>query len=322
MTEKILEVKNVTKNFKIGKGLFNRNKQVLQAVSDGSFEVYKNKTLGVVGESGCGKSTTGKLIMRLEEPDEGEILFNDRNILDLSHNQMKSIRKDIQMIFQDPYASLNPQMTILETVKFSLMVHGYSKSDQRDKALEMLEMVGISKQVAQKYPSSLSGGQRQRVAIARALVLNPQFVVADEPVSALDKSIQAQVLNLLEKLKDEFSLSMIFISHDLNVIEYVSDYVMVMYLGKVVEYGPAEEVYKEQLHPYTQALVKSSPSMTRDRKKSFYVIEGEIPSPIHPPSGCRFRTRCPFAFDRCAQEVPELIHKKGEHKVSCFLYDS
>jgi len=320
MPRKILEVKNLSKNFRIGRGLLKKQQQTLQAVTNGSFIVYENKTLGVVGESGCGKSTTGRLIMRLEEADEGEIIFNDQNILGLPNKTMKLMRKNMQMIFQDPYASLNPHMTILESVEYPLKVHGINSTDRKAKSIEMLEMVGISKKLSGKYPNSFSGGQRQRVSIARALVLNPQFIVADEPVSALDKSIQAQVLNLLEDLKENFSLSMMFISHDLNVIEYVSDYVMVMYLGKIVEYGPVDDIFSNPLHPYTQALIKSSPSMKRGEKSSIYVIKGELPSPINPPSGCRFRTRCPHVFDKCSQQEPKLMSVNGEHQISCFLH--
>ena len=320
MEKAILQVRNLSKTYRVGDGWPKGRAKLLHAVSDVSFDVGERKTLGVVGESGCGKSTTGRLIMRLENPDRGQILFMGGDFLALRGRRLKRARKEIQMVFQDPYSTLNPQMTIVDNVRYPLLVHGVPPREAREQALDMLERVGISRRLAVQYPDGLSGGQRQRVAIARALVLRPSFVIADEPVSALDKSIQAQVLNLLEELKENFALSMMFISHDLSVIEYISDYVMVMYLGKVVEYGPTAEVYDKPLHPYTQALIQASPSLSRGRKSLIGVIQGEIPSPLDPPSGCRFRTRCPYATARCAAEEPAPTPVGGDRTVACFLH--
>jgi oligopeptide/dipeptide ABC transporter ATP-binding protein len=319
----ILEVKDISKIF-YNKNFLGKVKSSVSAVNHVSFSLETQQTFGIVGESGCGKSTLARLILRLIDADYGEVNYNKENILKLSGPRMREFRKNIQMVFQDPFSSLNPQMTLLDNVAFSLWVNGVPKDDGRQRAYKYLDAVGISKSLAGRYPQSLSGGQRQRVAIARALVLEPKIVIADEAVSALDKSIQAQVLNLFQDLQKDFSLSMIFISHDLNVVELMSDKVMVMYLGNVVEIAPAEELYAKPYHPYTQALFKSSPSLDVSNRKleQHKLLEGDLPSPLNPPSGCRFRTRCPMASVECSLNSPPLVEVNPEHYVSCILYEN
>ncbi|MBW4085206.1 ABC transporter ATP-binding protein [Paenibacillus sp. S150] len=316
----ILEVKQVSKTF-LTKNFVGKVKHVVSAVHDVSFDLPARKTFGIVGESGCGKSTLARLILRLIESDRGEIQYRDKDLIKLSKSQFKEYRKDIQMVFQDPYSSLNPKMTLLDNVAFSLWVGGASKAEGRSRAYRYLDAVGIPRSFAERYPQTLSGGQRQRVAIARALVLEPKILIADEAVSALDKSIQAQVLNLFRDLQQEFHLSMIFISHDLNVVQTMSDEVMVMYLGMVVERGPADQIYGSPYHPYTQALFNSAPSMeVNKRNLDHFNLTGELPSPLNPPSGCRFRTRCPFASESCASGIPKSVEVEPGHTVSCVLY--
>lgn len=319
----ILEVSSISKSFPV-KGGWGKAKGAVSAVKEVSFALQEQGTLGIVGESGCGKSTLARLLLRLIEPDAGEVRFRGSNILELKDSELQQIRQSMQMVFQNPYSSLNPKMTILDNVAFNLWVNGQSKQEARKRAHYYLEAVGLPRSYAGRYPHSLSGGQRQRVAIARALILEPPILIADEAVSALDKSVQAQVLNLFQDLKKEFSLSLLFISHDLNVVEYMSDEVMVMYLGTVVEKGPAERLYSSPYHPYTQALLNSAPSMevgvTTLNKHT--PIKGELPSPLNPPSGCRFRTRCNFAEERCAHQVPEPVKVGPGHEVSCFLYET
>jgi oligopeptide/dipeptide ABC transporter ATP-binding protein len=319
----ILEVNSVSKSFPI-KGLWGRTKGVVSAVDQVSLILKEQGTLGIVGESGCGKSTLARLLLRLIEPDLGEVRFRGQNILGLKESEMQHVRKNMQMVFQNPYSSLNPKMTILDNVAFNLWVNGESKQEARKRAHYYLDAVGLPVSYAGRYPNSLSGGQRQRVAIARALVLEPDILIADEAVSALDKSVQAQVLNLFQDLKKEFSLSLLFISHDLNVVEYMSNDVMVMYLGTVVEKGPADRLYSKPYHPYTQALMNSAPSMEVgiNTLNKHTPIKGELPSPLNPPSGCRFRTRCNFAEERCAQAVPRTIEVGPDHHVACFLYET
>jgi len=316
----VLEVKNLSKDF-ITKNFFGKPKQKVSAVSDVSFSLYEKKTFGVVGESGCGKSTLARLIMRLIEADQGEIIYKDANLLSLPKAEYKSIRRDIQMVFQDPFSSLNPKMSLLDNVAFSMWVNGVSPLEGRRIAYKYLDAVGIPRSFADRFPQMLSGGQRQRVAIARALVLEPKILIADEAVSALDKSIQAQVLNLFRDIQEEFSLSVIFISHDLNVVQLMSDEVMVMYLGMVVEQGSAEQIYNNPAHPYTQALFKSAPSMdVKEKKLEKFQMLGELPSPLNPPSGCRFRTRCPHAVEACALSMPNKVEVDKGHYVACTLY--
>ncbi|TDF92514.1 ABC transporter ATP-binding protein [Paenibacillus piri] len=321
--EPILEVAALSKSFPV-KGLWGKAKGEVSAVKEVSFALKEQGTLGIVGESGCGKSTLARLILRLIEPDLGEVRFRGQNIVGLKENEMRKIRQNMQMVFQNPYSSLNPKMTILDNVAFNLWVNGASKQEARKQAHSYLDAVGLPKSYAGRYPHSLSGGQRQRVAIARALIVEPDILIADEAVSALDKSVQAQVLNLFQDLKKQFSLSLLFISHDLNVVEYMSDEVMVMYLGTVVEKGPADRLYSNPYHPYTQALLNSAPSMevgvTTLNKHT--PIAGELPSPLHPPSGCRFRTRCKFAEERCTHNVPRTTEVGQGHQVACLLYET
>jgi peptide/nickel transport system ATP-binding protein len=318
----ILRVKDLRKYFPVRGGLFHTVQARVKAVDGVSFDVQRGEILGIVGESGCGKSTTARLILRLIEPDDGEVRFEGQDTLTASSVELKAFRRQVQMVFQDPYSSLNPRMNIEDAVAFNALVHGYSRSEARAKAWDVLHKVGLrAEQFGRRYPHELSGGQRQRVNIARALVLDPKLVVLDEPVSSLDKSVQAQVLNLLQNLKSDLGLTYVFISHDLHVIEYLSDRVLVMYLGQIVELGSAEEVSAEPLHPYTQALFASAPSMNPDERIERPPLIGDPPNPINPPSGCRFRTRCPHAMDVCASATPPLL-PVGEtgRQVACYLF--
>lgn len=318
--EHILEVTDVSKTFPL-RGVFGQSKGGVSAVNGVSFTLKSKGTLGIVGESGCGKSTLARLIMRLIEPDQGQVRYKNEDLLKLGGSDLKKMRKRIQMVFQNPYSSLNPKLTILDNVAFPLWANGTGRAAASTQAYRYLDAVGLPKSYAAKYPHHLSGGQRQRVAIARALVLEPDIVIADEAVSALDKSVQAQVLNLFQDLKKEFDLSLIFISHDLHVVEYMSDDVMVMYLGGVVEKGPKEEVFANPRHPYTEALLKSVPSVDLAVRKApeTVLLKGDLPSPLNPPSGCRFRTRCIFAEARCAQNVPALVEVGEGHHTACLL---
>ena len=293
----------------------------MRAVDDISFDVAPGETLGIVGESGCGKSTLARLVLRLIEPDAGAVHFAGEDVRAASPARMKRLRRDMQLVFQDPYASLNPRMTIEDAVAFSLTVHGAPRAEARERAAALLDRVGLDPLLyGRRYPHELSGGQRQRVNIARALVLDPKLLVLDEPVSALDKSVQAQVLNLLQDLKVERALTYVLISHDLNVIEYVSDRILVMYLGHVVETGTAEALASDPKHPYTQALFASAPSMDPTRRMEQPPILGDPPNPIDPPSGCRFRTRCAHVMPRCAEGIPPSIAVARDHQVACYLY--
>ena len=319
--EAILQVRNLRKWFPLREGLLSRTRDSVKAVDGVSFDVYSGETLGIVGESGCGKSTTARCIPRLIRPDVGDMHFLDSDIMKAGRREMKRLRRDMQIVFQDPYTSLNPRMTIDDAVGFNMAVHGYSWKKARDRSWEVMEQVGLTPRMyARRYPHELSGGQRQRVNIGRALILNPKLVILDEPVSALDKSVQAQVLNLLLDLKQDLKLTYIFISHDLHVVEYVSDRVAVMYLGRVVETGPAEPLYSEPMHPYTRALLASVPTGDPDRRLESMPLSGDPPSPVNPPSGCRFRTRCQFVMDRCASEEPQLLAAGDGRQVACHLY--
>ena len=314
MSRPLLEARGLRKHFPLHGGVLQRTRAWVRAVDDVSFEVAPGETLGIVGESGCGKSTLARLILRLVEPED---------VRAASPSRMKRLRRDMQLVFQDPYASLNPRLTIEDAIAFSLLVHGTPRREARERARAILGRVGLDPGLhGRRYAHELSGGQRQRVNIARALVLDPRLLVLDEPVSALDKSVQAQVLNLLRDLKAERALTYVFISHDLNVIEYVSDRVLVMYLGEVVETGTAEALAQSPKHPYTQALFASAPSMDPDRRMDRLPIAGDPPNAIDPPSGCRFRTRCPFAMPRCAEVPPPWVPVGATHEVACYLYQA
>ncbi|SDM59501.1 oligopeptide/dipeptide ABC transporter, ATP-binding protein, C-terminal domain-containing protein [Fictibacillus solisalsi] len=319
--EKLLEVKNLKKHFNVGKNA------VLKAVDNVSFDIYKGETLGLVGESGCGKSTTGRTIIRLYEATGGNVTFEGEDVHGKkSRKELKSFNRRMQMIFQDPYASLNPRMTIKDIIAEGIDIHGLAKNDKErmERVYELLETVGLNRAHASRYPHEFSGGQRQRIGIARALAVDPDFIIADEPISALDVSIQAQVVNLMMKLQKERGLTYLFIAHDLSMVKHISDRVGVMYLGNIVELAASDELYEEPLHPYTQALLSAipvpDPEMERSRER--IILEGDLPSPISPPSGCRFRTRCPHAMDVCASKDPKWMEAREGHWVACHLYDN
>jgi peptide/nickel transport system ATP-binding protein len=320
----LLSIKGLTKHFPLKKNLFdsllNRG-DVVRAVDQIDFDVQPGETLGVVGESGCGKSTTARLLMQLINPTAGEVIFDGMRVggRDL---QLKEFRRQVQMVFQDSYASLNPRLTIEDSIAFGPQVHGVSKQESLARAHDLLERVGLAPaRFAARYTHELSGGQRQRVNIARALALQPRVVILDEAVSALDKSVEAQVLNLLLDLKDAFNLTYVFISHDLNVVRFISDRVMVMYLGQVVEIGPADALFDNPAHPYTRALLSSIPAMDPEHRTEKAAISGDPPNPINPPSGCRFHTRCPVAQAICAQRAPVLGSLRSPHPVACLMYE-
>jgi peptide/nickel transport system ATP-binding protein len=323
----LLRVEALKKYFPVRGGLLNRAVATVQAVDDVSFSVRKGETLGIVGESGCGKSTTARLLMRLVEPDSGSVVFDGDMVNSPGGISVNEMRRQMQMVFQDSYSSLNPRMTMVESIAYAPRMHGLPRQDAYDRAEDLLERVGLNpRQYARRYPHELSGGQRQRVNIARALALEPRLVILDEAVAALDKSVEAQVLNLLAELKESLNLTYLFISHDLNVVEYMSDRVMVMYLGRVVETGPVEEIYRHPRHPYTRALFASKPTLDPDRRTTEMPLTGDPPNPINPPSGCRFRTRCAFAHAMCAETSPELLppldgktDTELPHLVACHL---
>ncbi len=314
---RIVEVRNLVKHFPV-----DGSDDVVQAVDDVSFDIIGGETLGLVGESGCGKSTVGRCLLRLIEPTSGEVLFEGKNIVGRPNKQMQALRREMQIIFQDPYASLNPRLSIRSIVSEPLKIHRIGgKSEQNDRVADLLQKVGLDPKYADRYPHEFSGGQRQRIGIARALALNPKLVICDEPVSALDVSVQAQVVNLLQELQDEFGLTYLFISHGLAVVEHISDRVAVMYLGKIVEICKAEELYEHPLHPYTKALLSAIPIPDPTKKRDRIVLTGDVPTPINPPSGCRFRTRCPIAIDECAAIDPELREIKPGHFAACIRVD-
>lgn len=317
MTENkvILSIQGLSKNYELSSA-FSRGKDVVHAVENINLEIIEGETLGIVGESGCGKSTLGRMIVRLEEPTAGSAFFEGVDLAKVGAKKLRSIRKRFQMIFQDPYASLNPRRQIGKIVEEPLRVHGMRKQERRAIAQDLLKRVGLDENAYEKYPHEFSGGQRQRVVIARALALNPRLVVADEPVSALDVSIQAQVLNLFKDLQQEFNLTYIFIAHDLGVVRYVSDRIAVMYLGKVVELAPSEALYESPAHPYTKALLSANPRMDGDIERERIILKGDIPNPINRPNGCAFNPRCPKVQDICRVESPQLV-QIGERQVAC-----
>ncbi|QTL97023.1 dipeptide ABC transporter ATP-binding protein [Iocasia frigidifontis] len=320
---KILEVKNLKKYFPVKAGIFRKTVAHVKAVDDVSFDIYEGETLGLVGESGCGKSTTGSTILRLLEATSGEVSFKGEDILSLNRNKLRTIRKEMQMIFQDPYASLNPRMTVADIVGEPLKIHDLynKKSDRDEKVKELLESVGLTAEQMNRYPHEFSGGQRQRIGVARALAVDPKLIIADEPVSALDVSVQAQVINILQDLQKEFGLTYLFIAHDLSVVKHISNRVAVMYLGKIVEITNKSELYDNPLHPYTQALLSAIPEPNPERKKERTILEGDVPSPVNPPSGCSFHPRCPAAMDICSKVEPEFKDYGNGHFASCLLLD-
>jgi len=316
----LLKVKNIVKGFSMKGGLFSKEIGRVHALSDVSFNLAKGKTIGVVGESGCGKSTLGRCVLRLMEPDSGEVIFNGENILTFDPKRLRTLRKQMQIIFQDPYSSLNPRMKVGSIVREPLDIHNVGKKEQRKEAVnELFAEVGLSKEMIRKYPHEFSGGQRQRIGIARAVALKPSFIVADEPVSSLDVSIQAQIINLLIEIQEKYGMAYLFISHDLNVVEHISDRTMVMYLGKTMEMLDSKGVRKNVMHPYSKALVSAIPVPDPKTKVNKIILKGDVPNPVNPPRGCVFHTRCPIAEERCKNEIPELIEKSSSHFAACHL---
>jgi oligopeptide transport system ATP-binding protein len=317
--ETLLEVRNLVKHFPTTKGtIFSRRVGSVKAVDSVSFQIRRGETLGLVGESGCGKSTTGRLILRLIEPTAGEVWFQGRNVFALTPDALRTLRRDMQIVFQDPYASLNPKMTVGDIIGEPLQIHGLAKGAARERRVrEVLEVVGLSPHHPKRYPHEFSGGQRQRIGVARALVVNPKLIICDEPVSALDVSVQAQVINLLRDLQREFKLTYLFIAHDLAVVKHISDHVAVMYLGKIVELAQKEALYERAKHPYSRALLAAIPIPDPTVKRERLALEGEVPSPMNPPSGCRFHPRCPEAQESCRAEEPALREVEPGHLVAC-----
>lgn len=312
----LLQVKDLYKHFKVARGL-------VKSVDGVSFDVAKGETLGLVGESGCGKTTTGRTIVRLYDATEGQIIYKGTDLAQLTQHQMLPYRKEIQMIFQDPYASLNPRMTVGDIVMEPLIIHKFPKDEWHDRVRHLLTTVGLNSEHANRYPHEFSGGQRQRIGIARALAVNPEFIVCDEPISALDVSIQAQIVNTLEDLQKSLGLTYLFIAHDLSMVKHISNRIAVMYLGALVELASSNDLYTNPLHPYTQSLLSAIPLPDPDKAdaRKRIQLEGEIPSPLNPPTGCKFHTRCPKAFDRCAVETPQLVSRGAGHLCACHLFD-
>ncbi|MBY0054075.1 dipeptide ABC transporter ATP-binding protein [Brevibacillus agri] len=323
MTDALLDVNDLQVYFPVNNGLFKKSSTFVKAVDNISFSVQKGETLGIVGESGCGKSTMGRSILRLIEPTAGSIRFKGREVTNLSRQELRKLRSDMQIVFQDPYASLNPQLTVESILAEALSTHHIGKSAKERKELvaELLVNVGLSPKHAGRYPHEFSGGQRQRIGIARAIAVNPALIIADEPVSALDVSVQAQILNVFQQLKKTLGLTYIFIAHDLSVVKYVSDRIGVMYLGKMVELTDKRQLFENPLHPYTQALISAIPSLDPDVKKERIILQGDVPNPISPPKGCAFHPRCPMRMSVCEQEKPRQIEVEKGHFVSCHLYE-
>ena len=315
----LLRVENLVKHFPIQKNLFRKGDSVVHAVDGLSFEMAAGDTMALVGESGCGKSTAGRLVLRLLEATSGKVWFAGENLMDLGPQAMRERRRDLQMIFQDPYSSLNPRMTVQQTLTEPLGLHGLARGRHRERAAELLELVGLAPQYLQRYPHEFSGGQRQRIGIARALAVEPKLIVCDEPVSALDVSIQAQVVNLMQDLQRRLGLSYVFIAHDLAVVKHIASHVAVMYLGQIVEYADKTSLFDGPRHPYTQALLSAIPLPEPGLKHHRTVLQGDVPNPVNPPSGCRFHTRCPHALPRCSEETP-LLSDEGGHSVACHFW--
>ena len=324
MANSLLEIKNLVKYFPIKKGVFKRTVGWVKAVDDVTFEVYEGETLGLVGESGCGKTTTALSILRLEEPTNGQVIFDSRDITKMKKSDMRKERKNMQIIFQDPYSSLNPRMKIKDIIAEGMLTHNILKNtkERYKRVGELLERVGISAEYMDRFPHEFSGGQRQRIGIARALALEPKIIMCDEAVSALDVSIRSQIINLLKDLQSEFKLTYLFIAHDLSVIKYICDRVVVMYLGKIVEIADKKELFADTMHPYTQALISAVPVPNPDYKKERIILKGDVPSPVNPPQGCRFHPRCSKAMKICSEIEPKLNEVKERHFVACHLYSN
>ncbi len=316
----ILKVNNLSKYFPITDGIFSRVVNHVKAIDGVSFELKRGETLGIVGESGCGKSTTGRAILRLLEATGGEVIFNGKNIYDMSSHSLRKLRREMQIIFQDPFASLNPRMKVGELIEEPLKLHNIGSKEERiNKVNKIIDVVGLNEYHLKKYPHEFSGGQRQRICIARALILNPKFIICDEPVSALDVSIQSQIINLLKDLQNEFDLTYMFISHDLSVVKHISDRVGVMYLGKMVELAPVNEIFDNPKHPYTKALLSAIPIPNPEAKREKIILKGDVPNPINIPKGCRFHTRCPYNMDICSVKEPDFNDYGNGHFTSCHL---
>ncbi|UBM48960.1 MULTISPECIES: ABC transporter ATP-binding protein [Bacillus] len=318
--KELLQVQNLKQYFPIKKGILGRSINYIKAVDDISFTIYEKETVSIVGESGCGKSTTGRAILRLDEATSGKIIFQDKDLLELNNSAMRKIRKDLQVIFQDPFASLNPRQTVGSILEEAMAIQNVCpKGERRAKVIELLGKVGLPPDAVKRYPHEFSGGQRQRIGIARALAVNPKLIICDEAVSALDVSVQAQVLNLLKQLQQQYGLTYLFISHDLAVVRHISDRIIVMYLGTIVEIADKHSLFNNPQHPYTKALLSAIPTISAGTKKERIELKGDLPSPLNPPKGCRFHTRCPYAIEKCATQQPSFQSISEGHKVACHI---
>lgn len=318
--KELLQVQNLKQYFPIKKGILGRSINYIKAVDDISFTIYEKETVSIVGESGCGKSTTGRAILRLDEATSGKIIFQDKDLLELNNSAMRKVRKDLQVIFQDPFASLNPRQTVGSILEEAMAIQNVCpKGERRAKVFELLGKVGLPPDAVKRYPHEFSGGQRQRIGIARALAVNPKLIICDEAVSALDVSVQAQVLNLLKQLQQQYGLTYLFISHDLAVVRHISDRIIVMYLGTIVEIADKHSLFNNPQHPYTKALLSAIPTISAGTKKERIELKGDLPSPLNPPKGCRFHTRCPYAIEKCATQQPSFQSISEGHKVACHI---